>query len=131
MNNTTDSMLLTIASHFSQHDLCSYILIARSFARAGQDTVYRHPIVPSSQETRRGGQTFTLSRTILYNPTLTTKVRSSELYPRLDKRSRDPRVRHAAVDATALCLNAPHRLKDVFSDLSVLVCEYALTGFIL
>jgi hypothetical protein len=51
----------------------------------------------------------------------TAKVRSTELYPRLDKRSRHPIVRQFVVD-DPLCPNAPHRLEDIFSDASVLVC---------
>ena len=123
MINAAYPVLLT-ALHLRQRDLCSCILVARDFARAEQDALYCHPVVPPPHKTSKSDQIFTMLRTILHNATLAAKVRHSELYRRLDnRRHHRPAVRHVAANTSALSIATPHRYGSIIGGASMLICK--------
>lgn len=119
--------LHAVAEHLSQNDLYSFSLLARDFARAGQHTLYRHPVVPPLHNTKKDNQTFTFLRTVLQNPVLAAKVTSLDLFPRRIWWQ----VRDVDVEGDVLYIDAPQRLGNILEHASIQVSEFAVTGAIL
>lgn len=123
----SNPILHAVAEHLSQNDLYSFSLVACDFARAGQYTLYRHPVVPPLHDTKKDNQTFTFLRPVLQNAVLAAKVTSLDLFPRMIWWQ----VRDVDVEGDVLSIAAPQRLGNIFEYASILVSEFAVTGAIL